>query len=65
MKQILFVEGLSMARKKKQAWGIGDIFCIPLTDGTYSIGQVVGQEPEALNSIPLQFWERSIPKAGR
>ena len=49
-----------MARKKKRAWSIGDIFCIPLTDGTYSIGQVVGQEPEALNSVICVFFSRRL-----
>jgi hypothetical protein len=52
------VYDLLMTRKKKQAWGIGDIFCIPLADGTYSIGQVVGKEPEALNSAIGAFFSR-------
>jgi len=54
------VGGLPMARKKKRAWSIGDIFCIPLSDGTYSIGQVVGQEPEALNSVICVFFSRRL-----
>ncbi len=41
--------------KKKQKWGIGDIFLVPLEDGTFSVGQVVAQDKEALNSVVCIF----------
>lgn len=52
-----------MAKKKKQVWGIGDYFTVPLADGTFSIGQVVGQEPEALNSVTCAFFARRLDSA--
>lgn len=45
-----------MAKKRKQSWEIGDYFLIPLADGSYSIGQVVGKEAEALNSAICAFF---------
>ncbi len=44
-----------MAKRKKQKWGVGDIFLVPLADGTFSLGQVIGQEKEALNSAVCIF----------
>lgn len=38
-----------MAKSKK--WGIGDVFAIPLADGTAGFGQVLSIEPEAMNSF--------------
>lgn len=52
-----------MARKKKQLWKVGDYFTIPLADGSFSIGQVVGQEKEALNSVICAFFTRHYPDA--
>jgi len=40
-----------MAKKKKQTFEVGDYFTIPLTGGKYAIGQIVGVEPDALNSV--------------
>lgn len=37
-------------RKTKQKWDIGDLFTIPLLDGSFCVGEVIGYEPEALNS---------------
>ncbi len=47
-----------MARKKKQTFGAGDYFTIPLADGSFSIGQVVGKEAEALNSVVCAIFSR-------
>lgn len=48
-----------MARKKKQIWDIGDFFTVPLADGSFSLGQVVGREPDAMNSAICAFFARS------
>jgi hypothetical protein len=45
-----------MAKKEKQIWGICDLFTIPLSDGTFCIGEVVGIEPKALNSAICAFY---------
>jgi hypothetical protein len=44
-----------MAKRRKQEWVIGDVFLVPLADGTYSVGQVVAQVKEALNSVVCVF----------
>ena len=49
-----------MGTKKKQVWGIGDYFAVPLSDKTFSVGQVVGREPEALNSATCTFFARRL-----
>ena len=41
--------------KKKQKWRIGDIFLVSLEDGTFSVGQVVAQDKEVLNSVFCVF----------
>ena len=42
---------------KSQKWQIGDVFTVPQTDGKHSLGQVVGQEREALNSVVCAFFD--------
>ncbi|MCG8487367.1 MAG: Imm26 family immunity protein [Candidatus Thiodiazotropha sp.] len=44
-----------MARKKRQKLHVGDLFLVPLLDGTYTIGQIVSIEKEALNSVVCVF----------
>lgn len=40
-------------------WTVGDVFAIPTDDGKFAIGQVVGQEPNVLNSASVAlFGER-------
>ncbi|AOR61148.1 Imm26 family immunity protein [Pectobacterium parmentieri] len=51
------------ARKKKQKWNIGDLFTVPLKDHSFSIGRVVGFEPEALNSAICAFYSHRIDTA--
>ncbi|RTR37981.1 hypothetical protein EKG38_15560 [Shewanella canadensis] len=41
----------------KKTWDIGNIFSVELSDGTFSIGQVVGREAEVLNSITCAFFK--------
>lgn len=45
-----------MARKK-QSWEVGDVFTVRTSDGKLVLGQVVGQEPKALNSATLAFYD--------
>ena len=44
-----------MARKQK--WKNGDVFLVPLLDGTYAVGQVIGKTKEALNSAVCAFFD--------
>lgn len=45
---------------KKTHFKIGDVFAIPLKNGKWGVGQVVGQEREALNSFVGCFFAISI-----
>ena len=45
-----------MFKRNKQAWSNGDCFAIPLGEGTFSIGQVISYEPDALNSVLCCFF---------
>lgn len=47
-------------RRRKQTWDIGDLFTIPLSDGTFCIGKVVGFEPKALNSAVCAFYAHRV-----
>ncbi len=42
-------------RRKRHSWTIGDIFVVQCKDGKYVIGQIVGQEQQALNSVTVAF----------
>jgi hypothetical protein len=46
-----------MARK---TWDIGNLFSVPLIDGSHALGQVVGREAEVLNSITCVFFRNRI-----
>lgn len=46
---------------RKQKWGKGDAFLIPLDDGSNARGQVVEPAPDALNSVVCAFWSQRIP----
>ena len=43
--------------RKKQYWTRGYVFTIGLLDGTVGLGQVLGWEPEALNSAGCAFFD--------
>ena len=45
-----------MTTKLNQSIAVGDVFLIPLRDGTFSMGQVVGFEPLVLNSVSCAFF---------
>ncbi len=47
-----------MPKPRKQAWKAGDYFTIPLADGAFSLGQVIGIEPQALNSAICAFFAK-------
>ncbi len=51
-----------MAKRKKQNWCIGDIFLVPLADGTFSVGQVIARYKDALNSVVCIFTTSRIKK---
>jgi hypothetical protein len=44
-----------MAKKHRQRPSPGDLFLVPLSDGTWSLGQVISLEFEALDSILCGF----------
>jgi hypothetical protein len=46
-----------MARK---TWETGNLFAVPLADGSFSLGQVVGREPQVLNSITCAFYRTRV-----
>lgn len=37
--------------KKKQNWNSGDIFAVPLGDGSFSLGQVISHEQHCMDSV--------------
>ena len=43
-----------------KTWDIGNLFSVPLIDGSYALGQVVGCEAEVLNSITCAFFRNRI-----
>ncbi|EOF4387085.1 Imm26 family immunity protein [Salmonella enterica subsp. enterica] len=49
-------------RKKKQLWEVGDLFTVPLADGTFCIGKVIDYEPKALNSVICAFYSHRVNK---
>ena len=46
---------------KKQTWDVGDCFTLTLCDGSFSVGQVIGYEPEAMNSAICAFYAQRFP----
>jgi len=47
-----------MAKHKK--WQMGSLFKIPQSDGSSSLGQVVAQETEMLNSVTCAFFDTKV-----
>src|SRR5260221_7397416 len=41
---------------KRQKWQVGDLFAVPLLDGTFAVGHVVGRERKVLNSVTCAFF---------
>jgi hypothetical protein len=48
---------------RRKTWDIGNLFAVPLSDGSYSLGQVVGREAEMLNSITCAFYRTRVNRA--
>jgi len=46
---------------KRQNWKVGDLFKIPLGDGSASLGHIVAQERQMLNSVTCAFYEVKVP----
>lgn len=49
-------------RRKKHVWTVGDLFTIPLADGSFCIGRVIEFEPKALNSVICAFYTHRVDK---
>jgi hypothetical protein len=47
---------MAATRKRKQKWGKGTLFAVPLDDGSFTIGLVLAVEPDALNSFIGAFY---------
>ncbi|NGY03668.1 Imm26 family immunity protein [Solimonas terrae] len=45
-----------MSRRRKQKWGVGDVFEVPLRDGSAAIGQVIALEPGAMKCPICAFY---------
>ncbi len=46
-----------MAKKKKQKWLEGDIFLVPQSDSSFSVGQVLRITKKVLNSVICSFYD--------
>jgi hypothetical protein len=42
---------------QEQKWETGDVFLIENDDGMYSVAQVIGREPDVLNSVSCAFFD--------
>lgn len=47
---------------KRQKWKVGDLFKIPLADGSAALGHIVAQEREMLNSVTCAFYDAKVPE---
>lgn len=52
-----------MAKRKKQEWKVGDVFLVPLCDGTYTVGQILSYEPEALDSVICAYSTQNVERS--
>ena len=46
--------------KNQKNWHLGDLFLVPLIDGSSVVGQIVGQERNVLNSVSCVFFDWKI-----
>lgn len=46
---------------KRQKWKVGDLFKVPQADGSASLGHIVAQEREMLNSVTCAFYDSKVP----
>jgi hypothetical protein len=49
--------------KNRQQWKVGDVFVMRTLDGKYAIGQIVGREPEVLNSVSVALFDQRVDRA--
>ena len=47
-------------RRKKQEWRVGDVFLVPNRDGLFTVGQIVAQERDVLNSVSSAFFDLRV-----
>lgn len=45
---------------RRKTWDVGNIFAIPLGDGTFGVGHVVGREAEVLNSVTVALYRTRL-----
>lgn len=45
---------------KRQKPIVGSLFTVPLPDGTFAVGQIVGREPDMMNSWTCAFTRRRL-----
>jgi hypothetical protein len=43
-----------------QSWKVGDLFRIPLKDGSFLLGQIVAIEPSVLNSVSCALFDMKL-----
>lgn len=43
---------------KRQKWGPGDLFAVPLLDGSFLLGQVLAHEPQAMNGVSCALFDQ-------
>jgi hypothetical protein len=46
--------------KRRQAWSVGDVFLVENKDGLWTVGQIVGQETDVLNSVTCAFYDLRV-----
>lgn len=44
--------------KKRQLWQVGDLFCVPTVDGRQALGQIIGREPDVLDSVAVALFDQ-------
>ena len=45
---------------KRQKWSVGDVFVIPLSDGSWGPAQIIGREPSVLNSVSVALFDCKV-----
>lgn len=55
-----FGQVLWSTMKRKVEWRIGDVFLIPIGDGTHVTAQIIGREPSVLNSASIALFDAHV-----
>jgi hypothetical protein len=45
---------------RRKTTDVGTVFAVPLSDGTFGLGQVVGREAQFFNSITVALYSRRL-----